>query len=94
MRETVRDCEIEYAGSGDPDLPGRLRSLCSGLPDAGLRWTARDGAQELLNRHREVRLTLEQFESDRYIRLNIYAYLLERSELDAELRWCRATNVP
>jgi nucleoside-diphosphate-sugar epimerase len=95
VRETVGDCEIEYAGSGDPD-PRSYRvdftKFADAFPDAGLLWTARDGAQEVLDAYREVDLTLEDFEGDRYIRLKRLRLLLERGELDPELRW-RATRV-
>jgi nucleoside-diphosphate-sugar epimerase len=97
VREAVGDCEIEYAGAGDAD-PRSYRvdfgRFARAFPDARLRWTARDGAQEVLDAYREVNLTLEQFESDRYIRLRRLRLLLERGELDAELRWRRGANVP
>jgi nucleoside-diphosphate-sugar epimerase len=90
VRETVGDCEIEYAGSGDPD-PRSYRvdftKFGQAFPEAGLRWTARDGAREVLDAYREVSLTLEDFESDRYIRLKHLRLLLDRGELDPELRW-------
>jgi nucleoside-diphosphate-sugar epimerase len=90
VRETVGDCEIEYAGSGDPD-PRSYRvaftKFAEAFPDAGLRWTARDGAREVLDAYREVDLTLEDFEGDRYIRLKRLRLLLDRGELDPELRW-------
>jgi nucleoside-diphosphate-sugar epimerase len=95
VRETVGDCEVEYAGSGDPD-PRSYRvdftKFAEAFPDAGLRWTARDGAQEVLDAYREVDLTLEDFEGDRYIRLKRLRRLLDRGELDPELRW-RAARV-
>jgi nucleoside-diphosphate-sugar epimerase len=95
VRETVGDCEIEYAGSGDPD-PRSYRvdftKFAEAFPDAGLRWTARDGAQEVLDAYREVDLTLEDFEGDRYVRLKHLRLLLDRGELDPELRW-RAARV-
>jgi nucleoside-diphosphate-sugar epimerase len=95
VRETVGDCEIEYAGSGDPD-PRSYRvdftKFAEAFPDAGLRWTARDGAREVLDAYREVDLTLEDFEGDRYVRLKHLRLLLDRGELDPELRW-RAARV-
>ena len=95
VRETVGDCEIEYAGNGDPD-PRSYRvdftKFSEAFPEAGLRWTARDGAREVLDAYREVNLTLEEFEGDRYIRLKHLRLLLERGELDHELRW-RAARV-
>jgi nucleoside-diphosphate-sugar epimerase len=95
VRETVGDCEIEYAGSGDPD-PRSYRvdfsRFAEAFPEAGLRWTARDGAREVLDAYREVNLTLEDFEGDRYVRLKHLRMLLDRGELDPELRW-RAARV-
>jgi nucleoside-diphosphate-sugar epimerase len=95
VEETVGDCEIEYAGSGDPD-PRSYRvdftRFEDAFPDAGLRWTARDGARELLDAYREIGLTLDEFEGDRFIRLKHLRLLLDRGELDPELRW-RAARV-
>jgi nucleoside-diphosphate-sugar epimerase len=90
VRDTVGDCEIVYAGTGDPD-PRSYRvdfgRFASAFPEAGLDWTARAGAQEVLDAYRAVNLTLEQFESDRYIRLKHLRLLIDRGELDAQLRW-------
>ena len=95
VEETVGDCEIEYAGSGDPD-PRSYRvdftRFHETFPDAGLRWNARDGARELLDAYREIGLTLDQFVGDRYIRLKHLRLLLDRGDLDPELRW-RAARV-
>jgi nucleoside-diphosphate-sugar epimerase len=90
VHQTVPDCEIEYAGTGDPDP--RSYQVAFGkfhhaFPEAGLTWTAREGARELLDVYREVGLTLEQFESDRYIRLKHLRLLLDRGDLDPDLRW-------
>jgi nucleoside-diphosphate-sugar epimerase len=95
VEETVGDCEIEYAGSGDPD-PRSYRvdftRFHQTFPDAGLRWSAREGARELLDAYREIDLTLDEFEGDRYIRLKHLRLLLDRGDLDSELRW-RAARV-
>jgi nucleoside-diphosphate-sugar epimerase len=91
--EEVVGGEIEYAGSGDPD-PRSYRvdfsKFARTFPDAGLDWTARSGAEELLEAYRSVDLTLEQFESDRYIRLKHLRKLLDGGELGEDLRWRRA----
>jgi nucleoside-diphosphate-sugar epimerase len=95
VEETVGDCEIEYAGSGDPD-PRSYRvdftRFHETFPDAGLRWNARDGARELVDAYREIGLTLDEFEGDRYTRLKHLRLLLDRGDLDRELRW-RAARV-
>jgi nucleoside-diphosphate-sugar epimerase len=96
VEEVVGDCEIEYAGSGDPD-PRSYRvdftRFHETFPGAGLRWTAREGARELVDAYREIGLTLDEFEGDRYIRLKHLRLLLDRGDLDPELRW-RAAGVP
>jgi nucleoside-diphosphate-sugar epimerase len=90
VRETVPGCEVEYAGSGDPD-PRSYRvdfgKLARALPELRLEWTAARGAQELHDAYRDADLTLEQFEGDRYIRLKHLKLLLDRGRLDPELRW-------
>jgi nucleoside-diphosphate-sugar epimerase len=81
---------IEYAGGGDPD-PRSYRvdfgKLARAFPDAGLRWTARAGAEELLAAYRGIGLTLGAFEGPRFVRLKRLRELLDSDALDADLRW-------
>ena len=90
--EEVVGGEVEYAGSGDPD-PRSYRvdfsKFARTFPDAGLSWNARRGAEELRDAYAGVGLTLEQFESDRYIRLKRLRTLMDTGRLDADLRWRR-----
>ena len=90
VRVTVGDCEIEYAGSGDPD-PRSYRvdfgKLERTFPELELRWTASEGAKELVAAYREAGLTLDQFEGDRFVRLRRLRRLLDEGRLDADLRW-------
>ena len=90
VHKTVPGCTIEYAGTGDPD-PRSYRvdfgKFSAAFPEAGLSWTAADGARELLEAYRRANLTLEQFESDRFIRLKHLQLLLENGDLGADLRW-------
>jgi nucleoside-diphosphate-sugar epimerase len=89
VRETVGDCAIEYAGSGDPD-PRSYRvdfsKLTRAFPDLATRWDARAGAAELLEAYRGVGLDLAGFEGPRYTRLKRLRELLDAGELDADLR--------
>jgi nucleoside-diphosphate-sugar epimerase len=92
VQETVGDCTIEYAGRGDPDPRSYrvdFRKFNRTFPDLRLHWTARKGAEELLHAYRSVGLTLEEFESDRFIRLKRLKRLLDDGALDHELRWQR-----
>ncbi len=90
VRTTVPECEIEYAGSGDPD-PRSYRvdfgKLARTLPDLRLEWSARRGAEELYEAYTRTGLTLEQFEGSRFIRLKRLSFLLEEGRLDGALRW-------
>jgi nucleoside-diphosphate-sugar epimerase len=94
LAETVRDaighCTIAYAGTGDPD-PRSYRvefgKFARAFPDVSFRWSARKGAEELLTAYRRVGLTLEQFESHKYIRLKHLKRLLASNALDEQLRW-------
>ncbi len=90
VRETVPGCEVEYAGSGDPD-PRSYKvdfgKFARTFPDVELRWSARAGAEQLYEAYRDVGLTLEQFESDRYIRLKHLKLLLDGGRLAPDLRW-------
>jgi len=90
VQAVVTDSEVEYAGSGDPD-PRSYRvsfeKLARSFPELELTWTARAGAQQLNDAYRAADLTLEEFESDRFIRLKRLRLLLERGNLDEQLRW-------
>ncbi len=61
--------------------------LAQAFPELELTWTARAGAQELVDAYRASGLTLEEFEGDRFTRLKRLRLLLERGDLDSQLRW-------
>jgi nucleoside-diphosphate-sugar epimerase len=88
VRDTFTGTEIEYAEGAGPD-PRSYRvdfgKLARTLPDARPRWTARDGARELLDAYRRARLTSAGF--DTYTRLSRLRSLLVEGSLDDELRW-------
>jgi nucleoside-diphosphate-sugar epimerase len=88
VRETFARCEIEYAEGAGPD-PRSYRvdfsKLAATLPDATPRWTAREGAQELLGAFRSAQLGSSDF--DRFTRLTQLKSLAGRGLLDDGLRW-------
>ncbi|HWE81476.1 MAG TPA: NAD(P)-dependent oxidoreductase [Gaiellaceae bacterium] len=90
VEEETENCVVEYAGSGDPD-PRSYRvdfgKFARAFPDFTYEWTARKGARELLDAFARVNLTLEEFESHRFIRLKQLMRLRESGSLDADLRW-------
>lgn len=85
----VDGCEIEYAGSGDPD-PRSYRvdfvKLEQLLPALRLQWDAVAGARELAQAYRSAGLTLDVFEGSRFTRLRRLEQLRAAEELDASLR--------
>jgi nucleoside-diphosphate-sugar epimerase len=92
VREEAEECEIEYAGAGNPDPRsyrvdfGKFERV---FPDFRFGWKARDGARELLDAFRRYGLTLEEFEGDRFTRLKRLNLLVEQGAVDNELRWAR-----
>jgi nucleoside-diphosphate-sugar epimerase len=87
---SVTGCEIEIAeGSSADDRSYRVdfSKLARAFPTLELDWNAERGARELVDAYRAVGLTTADFESDRYVRLRRLTTLLERGELDADLRW-------
>jgi nucleoside-diphosphate-sugar epimerase len=92
VRETVGGT-VEYAGRGDPD-PRSYRvdfgKLTRTFPGFGTRWTARAGAEELLDAYRAAGLDLAGFEGPRFTRLKRLRELLDSGALAPDLRWQRA----
>jgi nucleoside-diphosphate-sugar epimerase len=91
VRETFAGCEIEYAPGAGPDPRSYrvdFRKLAETLPEAKPKWTARDGARELLDAFRSARLTSAGF--DRYTRLTRLKSLIAEGRLDDDLRWSRS----
>jgi len=90
VRETVPDCEVEYAGESGPD-PRNYRvdfsKLARTLTDFKAKWNARLGAKELYAAFQHVSLTLEDFNGRRFTRLKQLKYLLDAGRLDSSLRW-------
>jgi nucleoside-diphosphate-sugar epimerase len=96
VRQTVPNCRIEYAKDGGPDKRC-YRVNCSKirrvLPAFKPAWNARRGAEELYEAYRRNRLTLEDFEGARYMRIRHVMRLREAGRIDSSLRWSEQTPV-
>lgn len=57
------------------------------LPHFQVKWNARQGAQELYEAYKRNNVTLEEFQSRRYVRLKQFEHLLATHQLDDTLRW-------
>lgn len=90
VREVFPDCQVSYAGDGCPD-PRSYRvsfeKIQRRLPGFQPQWTARRGAQELLQAFQETGLTQEDFTGPKYVRLARLKALLANGELNRDLRW-------
>ena len=90
VAEIVPGCRVEYAPGGAPDLRCyRVNFDRIGRMVPGFRpeWTARKGAQELLDAYRKVGLTFEDIEAGRYVRISEIKRLQSAGRLDGSLRW-------
>ncbi len=90
VKNTVPNCEVEYANRGGPDPRNYcvdFSKLSRTLPSFQPEWNAELGAKELYEAFLKVRLTLDQFQGKKYIRLNQLTHLLDEKKLDSELRW-------
>ena len=86
----VTGCEIEFAEGSSADSRSYrvdFSKLARAFPELALEWNAERGARELVDAYREVGLTSEDFDGNRYIRLRRLLTLLEAGELDVDLRW-------
>ena len=90
VAQTVPGSRIEYAPNGGPDKRC-YRVNCDKvrrtLPGFQPQWTARRGAQELLDSYRAVGLTAEDLKGVRYFRISRIQQLLDTGKLDLSLRW-------
>lgn len=90
VKETVPGCRIEYAPDAGPDKRC-YRVDCSKLartfPELRLEWDARRGAQELYEAYRKVGVTVDEFEGERYKRIDHIRSLIAQGLLTPDLRW-------
>jgi len=90
MLEEITGCAIEVAAGSAADQRSYrvdFSKLARTFPHLVLEWDAERGARELIDAYREVGLTKDDFDGDRYIRLRRLKSLLEEEKLDADLRW-------
>lgn len=92
VRDIVGGSRVVYAEGGGPD-PRCYRVNCDKLtervPAYRPQWTVRRGIEELYEAYKANRLTLGDFEGDRYVRLARIRALQTTGALDRSLRWTR-----
>ena len=88
--QTVPGCTVECAGTANPDQRSYrvdFSKVADLVPEFEPQWTAREGAREVYDGVRRAGVTLESFQSRRYVRLEQLKYLISQGKLDDGLRW-------
>jgi nucleoside-diphosphate-sugar epimerase len=90
VTQVVPNSRVEYAPGGGPDKRC-YRVSCEKihrvLPGFQPQWTARTGAQELYEAFRTIKLTADDLQQGRFIRISTIEGLLQTGKLDASLQW-------
>jgi nucleoside-diphosphate-sugar epimerase len=89
VREAVPGSRVSFAEGAGPDIRNYrvdFAKLHTTFPDLKMRWTVRDGIDELAAAYARYGLTYEDFVSSRYVRLRRIRELLEAGLVDDMLR--------
>lgn len=90
VKEVVPGAQIKYAEGGEPD-PRCYRVDCEKLartlPEFKPQWTVRRSVEELYVHYKNHGLTIDEFISDRYMRIKHIKKLQSARRLDENLRW-------
>jgi nucleoside-diphosphate-sugar epimerase len=90
VRQVMPRCRVEYSGKGGSDPRNyqvNFSRIARELPGWQPRWTARLGAEEIVNGCRRHGMTREDFESWRFTRLAQLKRLTQSGKVDSRLRW-------
>ena len=90
VRDAVPGSALTFADGAGPDLRNYrvdFAKLDETFPALGLRWTVRDGVEELIGAYAKYGLTHDDFTSARYVRLRRIRDLLAGNAIDEMLRW-------
>lgn len=82
------DVTLSDAAFNDPrNYRVSCEKLAATVPAFKPQWTVRRGVEELAEAYRRHGLTLTELEGDRFMRVKRVVGLLERGEVDHDLRW-------
>lgn len=90
VEDIVEGSKVTYAEGGEPDSRCYRIScdkIMETLPAYQPQWTVRKGIQELVEAYRAVDLKQEDLEGSRFLRIKHILGLIDRNELDKNLRW-------
>lgn len=90
VRMTVPGCSIEFSDNAGPDkrcYRVDFTKYEENFPDYRLRWDAKAGTKNIYEAYRRCGLKKEEYEGERYKRIEHIKYLLRTGQLDETLRW-------
>lgn len=96
IAEVVPNCRVTYAPGGEPDKRSYqvdFSKLADTFPAFAPRWTVRRGVEELYEAYRTNNLEAREFEGSTFLRIKRIKQLLDRGELDPNLRWLAKAEV-
>lgn len=89
VRDAVAGSEVSFADGAGPDLRSYrvdFSKLMDTFPDLKLRWSVRDGVDELTDAYVRYGLTYDDFLSSRYVRLRRIREMLSAGLVDEMMR--------
>ena len=89
----VPGSKITFAGGASPDKRNyrvNCDKLKSQVPAYRPRWSLQEGIEQIYTAFRDEGLTESEFLGSRYLRLRHIKDLIERGDIDADLRWISA----
>jgi nucleoside-diphosphate-sugar epimerase len=90
VERIVPDCSVSFAPGASPDKRSyrvSFAKLRAALPGLEPRWTVEQGVQEAYDAYRANGLELDDFLSERFMRIKRVKALLADGRLDDSLRW-------
>ncbi len=90
VKEVVPGSRVEYAEGAGPDKRcyranfGKINRV---LPQFQPQWTVRTGIVELYEAYQANKLTIEELEGSRYLRIKHIRKLMDADRIDNSLRW-------
>jgi nucleoside-diphosphate-sugar epimerase len=97
VRDAVPGSQLSFAAGAGPDLRNYrvdFSKLNGTFPQLKLRWTVRDGVNELLEAYTRYGLTLDDFNSSRFVRLRRIQELLSGGLIDEMLHRQNGAQFP
>jgi len=90
VRETVPNCEIDYADGAGPDTRSyrvNFDKIHSVFPDFQTKWTAKQGVEQCYESYVKFGLDKDDYEGIKFKRVAHIKDLIAGGKLDTDLRW-------